>query len=103
MEAAQAYPDVCGGESRSYIKMEGTLSDYESIWKELQARPQKASGGGYRVFTNEEEWIIWLQFKRIPQKALGRSLHTATDKLALEYKRLKEQNGPKGKRPEWMV
>jgi hypothetical protein len=76
--------------------------DIRGIWAELSARPDKAQSGGYRVFTNEEEWLIWLQYRRIPQKALGRALHTATDKLALEYKRLKEQNGPKGKRPEWM-
>jgi hypothetical protein len=75
--------------------------DVRGIWAELSKRPDKARGG-YRVFTNEEEWIIWLQYKRIPQKAMSRALHTATDKLALEYKRLKEQNGPKGKRPEWM-
>lgn len=76
--------------------------DVRRIWAELSARPDKAQSGGYRVFTNEEEWIIWLQYKRIPQKALGRALHTATDKLALEYKRMKEQGGPKGQRPEWM-
>lgn len=76
--------------------------DIRGIWAELSARPNKAQSGGYRVFTNEEEWIIWLQFPRIPQKTLSRALHTATDKLVLEYKRLKDQGGPKGERPEWM-
>lgn len=76
--------------------------DIRGIWAELSARPQKSSSGGYRIFTNEEEWILWLQYPRVPQKALGRALHTATDKLVTEYKRLKEQGGPKGKRPEWM-
>lgn len=76
--------------------------DVRGIWAELSARPDKAQSGGYRIFTNDQQWIIWLQFNRIPQKELARAMHSGADRVAVEYKKLKEQGGPKGKRPEWM-
>lgn len=76
--------------------------DIRGIWDTLQAMPQKKYGGMPRIYSNEEQWLIWLQHKRIPQKELARQLRSSTDRLAVEYKRMKEQGGPKGQRPEWM-
>jgi len=82
---------------------EGVEIDVRGLWTEMQARPPKQSGGAPRIFSNEEQWLLWLQKKRIPQKDMCRALRSSTDRINLEYKRMEEAGGPKGKRPEWMV
>ena len=76
--------------------------DVRSVWAKVQAIPDKGTLGVKRQLTNDEEWMLWLSYKRKSVKVLGQTMHYSEDRLKREYARLESQGGPKGTRPEWM-
>ncbi|MEN6296858.1 MAG: hypothetical protein ABFC92_02780 [Rectinema sp.] len=77
------------------------MDDYKTLWQELSSSPDK--GRRYaNPLTNEEEWMLWLMWPRKSQKVISRALHMCSDTAKMHHDRLVAQNGPKGKRPEWM-
>lgn len=101
MDKTSLGAEVCSGESRGYVTMNGTFDDYRALWKELDSAPDKGRYGSH-VLSNEEEWMLWLMWPRKSQKVIARALHMCSDTAKMHHDRLVAQNGPKGERPVWM-
>lgn len=102
MEVSQAYPNICGCESRTYLKMECTMADLAALYAQRKAEPGKMGGGTRRTLSSDEEWYLWTLYDHCTQKKLALDLNIGKDKVPEEYKRLQDQGGPKGAKPEWM-
>ena len=102
METAYLEASFCRGESRSDLILEGTLSEYESIWASLSAAPDKTVGEHCKPWTPDEDWILWTMWKRKRQPDTAKALHRGIQSCRMRYDELKRQDGPNGDRPEWM-
>ena len=102
MEKTYIESDFCGGESRSYIKMDGTMEDYEKLFEDVAALPDSGSKRRKRKLTNEQEWILYTMWPVKRQEDIARTFKMSLHVLKAAYAELVRQGGPKGEKPAWM-
>jgi len=76
--------------------------DLRDLYSRRQAEPCKQQSGHRTILTNEQEWFLWSLKDHSTQRQLSADMHISRDKIQETIKRLTEQGGPQGKRPEWI-
>lgn len=74
--------------------------DVRGIWDTLYAKKDKVKPG--KVFTNEEQWVLWKMWDKRTQRDIAEAFKVCRDRVRTEYDFLKQRGGPEGEKPDWM-
>lgn len=78
------------------------MEDFAALFAKRLSEPGKQASGQRVVLSNEQEWYLWSLKDHCTQRQLAKDMKICRDKIHDNTKRLVEQGGPKGERPDWV-
>lgn len=76
--------------------------DLSDLYSRRLAEPGKQASGRRLELSNDQEWYLWTLRDHCTLRTFADDLKIGRDKISDTLKRLKDQGGPQGKKPEWV-